>query len=119
MRELKALVGNAADPEQVKRAGQKEREARAWELTDLRQVLSTPQGRRFVWKYLCLCGVFRSSVDHDPNMVYFHEGRREIGLALMADVVEADPAAYQLMADEARLEEQKREPTPPRKESDQ
>lgn len=112
----KALVGNAADREQVKRAGEREQSRKQMEVNDVAFVLSSRQGRRFIWRELAECGVFRSSFHSSGSVVYFNEGRRDVGLKLLADVMEADPLAYQTMANEAKSDESKREPTPPTKE---
>jgi len=112
----KALVGNAADPEQVRRAGERSLSFRQQELNDLAYVLSSRQGRRFLWRQLCEAGVFKSSFHQSGSVVYFNEGRREVGLKLLADLTEVDPSMYHQMAQEAKLDEVKREPTPKTKE---
>ena len=45
---MKPLVKNAADPGQVKEAESKLKRHRERELNDVRAVLSTPEGRRFI-----------------------------------------------------------------------
>ena len=52
---------NAADENQVKKASEKDRFSREQELLDVKNILSTPHGRRFIWRYLGLAGVFRLS----------------------------------------------------------
>ena len=116
MAEPKALVGNAADPEQVKRAGERELSNRERELNDLAFVLTHRQGRRVIWRQLTEAGVFKSSFHTSASVVYFNEGRRDLGLRLLADVMETDATAYHLMASEAKADESKREPTPKTKE---
>lgn len=62
------------------------------ELEDLKVVVSTPAGKRFVWKYLEFCGVFRLSFDsNDSHVSAFNEGRRNVGLALLSDMSEGSP----------------------------
>lgn len=116
MPEPKALVGNAADPEQVKWAGEREQSNRQREINDVAYVLSTRQGRRFIWRLLCDAGIYRSSFHTNGSMVYFNEGRRDVGLKLLAEVSEADPMAPHMMAMEAKQDDGKREPTPKTKE---
>lgn len=98
------LTGNAADPEQVASAKKHVKLRRSQELRDLREVLAGPGGRRVIWKLLGDCGVFRSSFNTNGSVVFFNEGMRQIGLVLMADVMEADEGAYSRMASEARKE---------------
>lgn len=84
---------NAADEQQISNAKQKEKLGRERELNDLKFLLSSEQGRRFVWRYLELCGVFKSSFTGSSE-TFFLEGQRNIGLKLLADVMEADPESY-------------------------
>ena len=101
------LVKNAADARDVKRARQHDKWALERERTDLAHVLETPQGRRFLWKLLSDCGVFKLSFQYgDAQSTAFHEGSRRIGLALMVAIQELDPTLYHRMAKEAHdLEE--------------
>jgi len=99
---MEAMVGNAADPKQVKRAKQKERLAEKRAQDDLATVLSTVQGRRYLWGLLADCGVFRLSyIPGALPQTEFNEGRRSIGLKTMAAIHELDPALYVKMAHEA------------------
>jgi len=86
---MKPLVQNSADPDQVKKAKDKEKYNREDELHDLKQVLSTNEGKRFIWRYLEKCGVFTSSFTGNSE-TFFKEGGRNIGLQLLADVQEAN-----------------------------
>lgn len=79
---------NVADETQVKEAGRKEKYKRTRELDDLRTVLSTPQGRRFIWKMLSSCDVI--SARQEAVWTYFYEGERNVANRLKADVIEAD-----------------------------
>lgn len=102
MAEPLAEVRNAADPEQVKRAARREksRESRREDIT--RAVLATQAGRAMFWYLLTNAGVFRSVFDRDAGLMAFNAGRQDFGHELMADLIAADPAAYELMEREAR-----------------
>lgn len=100
----KSLVGNAADRKQVKDAKGKEKLSRERELQDIKQVLSTRNGRRFYWNLLGFCGVFESSFTGN-SQTFFLEGKRTVGLKLLADLNEADPESYLKMMQEAKGEE--------------
>lgn len=67
---------------------------------DLRSVMGTPQGRRFMWALLGECGLFRSSY-HPSALIHFNEGQRSIGLSLMARVTAECPDLYLTMQGEA------------------
>lgn len=102
--EARALVRNAADPEQVKRGGRKEKDARDRELHDLRAVLATEPGRRVLWRVLWHCGVFASVYDEGP-LIYKNAGRQDVGHFLMAEIEAADDEAiFRLMVEARRRE---------------
>lgn len=105
MTDKKAEVANAADEKQVKKAAWKARDRQRKELEDVAFILSTPEGRRFFWRYLEKCGIFKSSFsEHSSHLTSFMEGERSIGLQLMADMNEADPEAYAVMQRENRVD---------------
>lgn len=97
---------NAADKSQVKKADDREKFTRRRDLLDVRDILATPCGRRFIWRYLSICGVFKLSFTGNSE-TFFNEGQRNVGLRLMTDVMDADPTAYVLMQKEAKEEEEK------------
>ena len=88
----KSLVKNAADPDQVKKAGDKEKLGREQELADLAELLGTSAGKRFLWRMLSECGTFASI--WTPNaQIHYNAGRQDIGHFLMKEIVEASPDA--------------------------
>lgn len=99
--EDRAHVRNVADRDQVRKASKKATREREEELRDVRQLLGMPWGRRFLWRYLSLCGVFQSSWEPSAR-IHFNEGRRDVGLRLWADITEADPEALIRMMLEAK-----------------
>lgn len=83
------------DPESVASAERlravREQRCRA----DLRAVLDTAEGRRFVWRVLERGAAFRASYDPDnPLRMAFAEGRRSIGLWLLAELQAAEPVSF-------------------------
>lgn len=91
---------NAGDEEQVAERTKKGKSGRDRELDDIRFVLSDKRGRRFYWKKLSDCGVFRTSFTGSSNQTCFNEGQRSVGLILLHDLMEADPEKYLLMTNE-------------------
>lgn len=92
---------NAGDESQVKERSKKARTVRERELDDLREILATKGGRRFIWRQLEATELF--SVSKVMNAaIYALEGKREIGKALFQDVMEAQPEAYLLMMKESK-----------------
>lgn len=100
--EKKALVGNAADAQQVKEAGRKDRERRKRELEDLKSVLTSLEGRRFIWRLLGHCKVFES-IWHPSAQIHHSAGKQDVGHFIMAEVVEADQEAFLRMMQEAKI----------------
>lgn len=97
----RAEVRNAADREQVTRAGRREREREVRRLAIIRGVLETTSGREFCWNLLTAAGVFKS-VWHSSALIHYNSGRQDFGHELMADLIRADEGAYELMNREAR-----------------
>jgi hypothetical protein len=99
----KALVGNAADPQQVKDAALKERLNLRDEAKDLRDILEMPQGRRFIWKLLEKTRVFSAGF-LEPNLLTFREGERNVGVFLLGEIQKANPDSLIQMMKEANDE---------------
>lgn len=96
------LVNNAANKSQVKDAAKTEKLKRDRELRDVHHVLSTREGRRFYWRYLCECRIFQSSFNNSGSVTYFNEGKRDVGLKLLSEMDEAAPESYLLMLKESK-----------------
>ncbi len=73
---------------------QRSRENRRKELDDLRWLLGHPQGRRLTLRMLERTGIFRSSYNHSGSLMAFNEGRRDVGLWLTAELMEANAEGY-------------------------
>ncbi|OVZ82196.1 hypothetical protein [Yersinia kristensenii] len=72
------------------------------DLNDITYLMGTVEGRRFIWRLLSLGGVFTTSYTGETNSTMFNEGRRNYGLTLFSDVMEACPDEYLTMANEAK-----------------
>ncbi|TDY26295.1 hypothetical protein B0G81_6805 [Paraburkholderia sp. BL6665CI2N2] len=99
--EAGATEFNAGDANKVG-----ERRSKAKQLDDrrrngLRQIMATPDGRAWMWALLGDCGIFRSCFTGNST-TFFNEGKREIGLPIMADLTEHFTEQYLLMAKEAK-----------------
>jgi hypothetical protein len=88
-----ALVGNAGDEEQVKKAVTTEKVRRQEQLRDLRELLELPMFRRFAWRLLEECRVFRTPWDDDERWTHVRIGKGEIGRWLLDEVSVAHPGA--------------------------
>lgn len=72
----------------------KARDNRRREMDDLRWLLGHPQGRRIVSRLLAEAGLFRSSFNHSGSVMAWNEGRRQIGLWLTGELMEANADGY-------------------------
>ena len=91
-------VGNEA---QVKEQKITKKMIRGQELADLKEILSYPYGRRFLWRMLAWCGIFKLSFSEENNLTNFKEGMRNTGLMLLSECELAEPNMYLLMQKEA------------------
>ena len=79
----------------------KKQELRAHrEAEDFRWIVSTPQGRRFVWEMLAQAGVFRSVFSGDALVMAYNEGNRVAGLKLLVKLMNDAPKAHEMMMKE-------------------
>lgn len=70
------------------------REQRRRELDDIKWLMAHPQGRRFVCRLLEEAGVNRTSFNHSGSLMAFNEGRRNLGLFVQSEVLQAAPEGY-------------------------
>lgn len=103
------VVTNSADPAQVTESLREDKSERERINDDLRFVLESRHGRRLLWRYLSVAGVFRSSFSVDPYATAFNEGKRVIGNTLMSDITDARADALIQMMTEARAEAEERQ----------
>lgn len=96
MRNPTDLIEQAQDAEREQHAAlaKAQREAE-----DFKWVVSTEQGRRFIWDLLAFTGIYRSSFTGN-SQTFFNEGRRDVGLKVLGMVNEHAPEAYVTMLKE-------------------
>lgn len=83
-------------------------ENRLNELNDIREIMAFRKGRRFMWRMLENAGIYKSSFALENAIMAFNEGQRNIGLMLLADIMEAAPEKYNLMMKEQKEYENER-----------
>lgn len=72
------------------------------ELSDLKTVLSTPEGRRFIYRKIKECGAFGLSFSvGQPDVTAFNEGAKSFGINLMAEITSELPELFFTMQREA------------------
>ena len=60
---------------------------------DMKSMLNSDAGRAIIWSIMSRCDIFGSSMTGN-SQTYFKEGRRSVGLELLAEVIAADPSAW-------------------------
>ncbi|MBK8772248.1 MAG: endopeptidase [Rhizobiales bacterium] len=71
------------------------------ETEDIRWLMSGPRGRRIAYRFLERAGIWQSSFTGNSE-TFFREGRRDMGLQLLASINTTCPDAYAKMIEEAR-----------------
>lgn len=76
---------------------------------DIIAVMNTPQGRRFIWRWLEKARIFRSPYAGSTNDTMVNLGEHNLGLAVMTQVIDACPDLYLLMQNEHYMPPEKAE----------
>lgn len=93
-------------PEKAKHLEAREGRLRERHEGDIRAVVKTAEGRRVLYWLLSEAGCFRSSFVHKaPHTTARNEGRREIGLILLEDLMAAKNDALLQMQNEYASEQ--------------
>lgn len=87
-------VRNAADKEQVEKASKQLKSEQELAIDDLKALLLLPQGKRFIWRQLENCQIFKLSYTGVAESTNFNEGQRNIGLKLLHDCLKAAPESF-------------------------
>ena len=68
--------------------------ARKAQDADLKWLMSSPRGRRIMWRLLDMSGPFKISFDTNALKMAFAEGMRNLGNQLFAEVMDLCPELY-------------------------
>lgn len=69
-------------------------------IADWKWLLSNKRGRRLIWALLEETGMYHPSFTGNANQTFFNEGKRNIGLLVMSQVMSAAPERYVEMIQE-------------------
>ncbi len=97
------MTYDASDRKSIRKAEKAARLADRARQEVIVNLMSTTFGRAWLWDLLSSCHVFGQTFSPDPLMTAFSEGRRSVGLALLADVMLACPDQYITAAREANV----------------
>ena len=89
------MSDNAADRKDVRRREKAARQAEVARREVIAQLMSTTPGRQWLWDKLSECQCFHTTfVTGDALASAFQEGRRSMGLSLLADIMAHCPDQY-------------------------
>ncbi len=93
--------------DKAKKAAERKRKR---ELSDIRLIIKSPEGRRFIWRLLEKAGIFVRSYTGEVNSTMFNEGKREIGNWMFSELFDANPNAFTQLSQEhdSEVESEKR-----------
>jgi hypothetical protein len=70
---------------------------------DLKDIMRSAHGRRFIWSLLQDAKVFDNTFSSDPYTHAFNAGFREFGVRINREIMALFPAFYDIMFQEARV----------------
>lgn len=95
---------DSSDPEQVNKARIKAGRRKKKALSVVEALMQHADGREWLYMLLTACEVYRLSYMHNESHadMCFREGKKFIGLQLLADIEKASPQNYLLMLRECK-----------------
>ena len=90
---MKQLIRNTSDEQEVREAKTKQKLIQDQYDSHLKSILSTKEGQTVIWKLLGDCRIFQSSFT-GTSETYFLEGKRSVGLSLLADIMRVEPDSF-------------------------
>ena len=93
------LPGQQADKRE---ADKRKKLDRDMQNADVKWLMSSPRGRRVMWRLLELSGPFRISFDTNAMRMAFNEGNRNLGNLLLTEVMILCPELNPVMVKEQK-----------------
>ena len=92
---------DVGDPKQVRESQRKAKRKQKDRDAALSALMEHSQTRGLLWDLLVKCQVFSTSFSHSAIEMAYKEGKRSIGLELLAEINRVAPEMYAVMAKEA------------------
>lgn len=86
-------IYDASDEKHVKTKKTRAKIERENQLSAMRDIIESKGGAEFLWRLLSRCRLYETSFTGN-SQTFFNEGKREIGLWVLAEIMAADPNAY-------------------------
>lgn len=113
------MAESVTNERQVKKKREQQRRDRLTDEIVTKQLMATPDGRRWVWMRLTEAAIFSGNENLDPQYMAWEKGNRNAGLRLLDDVTKFTPQQYITMTEEARsVKLQQVEPEPEEQEDE-
>ena len=80
----------------------KAEDARRTFVEDIKWLMSSPRGRRFVLWLLGKAGVYRTSFNNSGSVMAFNEGQRNLGLMVQGEIIDICHDQFVTMLQEQR-----------------
>ena len=87
-------MDNAADRKAIRQKEKQSAIADASRQSVLHTVMSTIEGRTFIWDFLASCHIFTTTFTGDALTSAFAEGERNVGQRLLSDIMVVCPDQY-------------------------
>lgn len=98
---------NARNPKEIGSANELNKLRNNQEDMDLQAILSSEQGRRFLYRLLGMAGIYRNHFDADPGVMAANCGASNLGLMVLSEMQRVDPESYVTMLKERIASEQR------------
>lgn len=93
---------SSTNERQIARRTEQERRDRITDRLITQQLMSTVDGRRWLWLRLSEGHLFAEDENFDPGRMAFMKGRRQAALRILKDIQAFAPSEYVVMANEAQ-----------------
>ncbi len=71
-------------------------------VSDTRDLLKMPQGKKLLWHILSMCGMYADTFQGNSR-TFYEEGKRAVGLEILSFLEEVDPTFYpRMLLEEAK-----------------
>lgn len=95
------MTSSATNERQIKQRDAQRKRDRLTDEIITKQLMSTSDGRRWIWMRLGEAALFIENEDLDPYKMAYAKGVRNTGLRLLNDVTRFTPGEYITMTQEA------------------
>lgn len=96
------MAASSTNERGIRKKREQQRRDRITDEIVTKSLMSTPDGRRWVWLRLSEGGMFSANENLDPQYMAWEKGVRNVTLRLLSDVTTFTPQEYIIMTEEAR-----------------